>query len=239
MPATTMDPTQRRAARWIGLLYLPSFIIVLIINMWILGSLIVVGNPTQTIENIMANEAMFRYALIGNAAYAVAVFALAAALHALLRPLDALGAGFVLLGRTVFGLTWLLVLVNEFTALRLISKPEYAQVLGSDALGQWVRLYLSGYDLYYVGLLFWSLAATQAAWLLRQSTLIPRALANAGLVASIWCVLCTIAHFANPGFPKLVNLWFYDLPMVLFEIAASLLLLLRSMETREHPAPVA
>jgi hypothetical protein len=118
-------------------------------------------------------------------------------------------------GRLVQGVTWLLVTVNLFTALRLLSRPEYVRAFPPNQLPVLARLYLSGFDQYYVGLLFWSLAATAGAYLWLKSAYVPRALAACGALASAWCAACTFVLFLFPDFPKLVNLWWFDMPMVL------------------------
>ena len=40
---------------------------------------------------------------------------------------------------------------------------------------------------------------------------------------------CTLVLFVFPNFPKVLNLWLFDSPMVLFEIVLSLLLLFRGL----------
>lgn len=232
MPANSTNDIQQRASRWIGILYLPSFVVVLATNMGVLQSLIVPGDPGGTARNILAHEGLFRLALIGNAAYVIAVFVIAVAYHALLKPYNAMQAQWVLLGRTLFGAVWTLTLVNQFSALRLTTRPEYASIMGSEEWALWVRFYLSGYDQYYVGLLFWSLAATASARLLIRSGLIPKSLARFGVAASVWCVFCTLAHYVDGRFSTVVNLWWYDLPMVIFEIVTSFFLLAFGVRTR-------
>ena len=92
-------------------------------------------------------------------------------------------------------------------------------------------MYLSGYDAYYVGLLFWALGATVGSYLWFKSNYIPRALAAFGLVTSAWCVTCTLVYYIFPEFTKVVNLWWFDSPMALFESALSLWLLSKGLKT--------
>ena len=125
------------------------------------------------------------------------------------------------------------MVLNLFTALRLLSHPEYAGI-PSDQLPVLARLFLSGFDQYYVGLLFWSLASGVGACLWLRSRYINRVLAAFGVLASVWCVGCTIALLISPGFSKTVNLWLFDTPMVLFEIILSFLLLVRGLRSRDR-----
>ena len=125
--------------------------------------------------------------------------------------------------------------LNHFTALRLLSRPEYAGI-PADQLPVLARLYLSGFDQYYVGLLFWSLGATVGAFLWLKSRYVPGALAAFGILASAWCAACTIVLLILPDFSGVLNLWWFDSPMALFEIALSLLLLFRGLRP-SGPAP--
>ena len=83
----------------------------------------------------------------------------------------------------------------------------------------------SGFDTYYVGLLFYGLASTVYGVLWYKSRYIPRALAVIGVVASAWAVFCTFAFYLFPGFAKAVGLWSFDTPLGLFEIVTGFWLL--------------
>ena len=228
MTTRAVDSSQRIAAKIFGLTYLPSFVLVVAINFGILQPLIASSDPAQAAKNILAHETPFRIGLVGFVLYCVGVLVVSAALYVILKPVDQNLALLATFGRLVHGLTWLLVALNHFTALRLLSRPEYAG-FPSDQLPVLARLYLSGFDQYYVGLLFWSLGATAGAYLWLKARYVPSALAAFGILASAWCAGCTFVLLILPGFPKVVNLWWFDTPMALFEIALSLLLLFRGL----------
>ena len=233
--------SQRRAARMAGLAYLLSFAIVVSVNFGIFTRLIVGADPTLTARNILAHETLFRAGLAGAVFYSIAVLCVSAALYVVLSPVDQLLALLAALGRLAHAFTWLLITVNLFTALRLVSRPEYAHAFTPEQIPWLAQPYLSGFDQYYVGLLFWSLSGAVGAYLWLKSGYIPRALAGFGIVASIWCAACTVVLYLFPDFPKVVNLWWFDTPMGLFEIALSFLLLFRgprmaSPAGQEQPA---
>lgn len=223
------DSSQRAAAKIAGLAYLLSFVTVVVVNFGIFGRLMVTTDAAQTARNILAHETLFRVGIAGEVLYCAGVFLLSAALYVILKPVDRHLAVIASLGRAVHGLTMLLVALNMFTALRLLSRPDYARAFSPEQLPVLARLYLTGFDQYYVGLLFWSAGATVGACLWLQSRYIPRALAAFGIVASAWCVACTFVLFIFPDFQKVVNLWWFDTPMALFEIALSFLLLFRGL----------
>ena len=85
------------------------------------------------------------------------------------------------------------------------------------------------FDYYYVGLLFGALASTVCGYLWFKSRYIPRALAAFGVISSAFCVACTFVFYIFPGFDKIVNLWWFDTPMGLFDIALSFWLLFKGL----------
>jgi hypothetical protein len=211
------------------LAWLLSFVTVVSVNLGIFGHLIVRDDPAQTARNTLAHETLFRVGLTGDLLYCIGVLTLSAALYVVLKPVNQTLALLAVFGRLVHGFTWLLLTLNLFTALRLLSGSEYARLLPPDQLPVLAWLYLSGFDQYYVGLLFWSAGGTVGACLWFKSGYVPRALAAFGVLASGWCAACTFALLLFPDFPKVVNLWWFDVPMALFALALSCLLLFRGL----------
>jgi hypothetical protein len=96
------------------------------------------------------------------------------------------------------------------------------------------RLYLAAnFDDYYVGLPFFSLASTVCSYLWLKSNYIPRALAAFGLISSAWCVLCAFIFLIFPHFNKIVNDYWFDSPMVIFEMVLSFWLLFKGLRPAE------
>jgi hypothetical protein len=229
MTISTIDESQRTAAKIAGLACPISFVTVVAVNFGIFARLIVSDNPAETTRNILAHETLFRIGVAGDMVYCVGVLVLLTALYVILKPVSQNLALLAAFGRLVHGLTWLLATLNLFTALRLLSHAEYSRAFGPDQLSALARLYLSGFDAYYVGLLFWGLGATVGSCLWFKSNYIPRALAVFGVVSSAWCAACTFIHYIYPNFPKVVNLWWFDSPMALFELALSFWLLFKGL----------
>ncbi|MBI3664372.1 MAG: DUF4386 domain-containing protein [Acidobacteria bacterium] len=231
MAVRALDDSQCRAAKYAAVAYLISFVTVVLVNFGIFARLIVRGNPAETARNILAHETLFRIGIVGDLVYCMGVVVLLTALYVILKPVDQNLALLAAFGRLVYAVVWALVPLNLFTAVRLLSGADYARAFGPDQLPVLARLYLTGFDQYYVGLLFWSLASTICAYLWFKSGYVPRALAAFGLLGSAWCAACTVALFIFPTFPTIVNLWWFDTPMALFELALSFLLLFKGLQT--------
>ena len=231
------DRSQRNAAKAFGLTYLLSFVLIAAANFGIFQPLLSALDPAQIAHNILTNQTLFRVSLVGFLLYAVGILVLSSSLYVTLKPIGQNLALFAAFSRLAHGFVWLLIVINLFTALRLLTYPEYAGI-PSDQLPVLARLYLSSFDQFYVGELFWAMASGVGAYLWLKSRYIHRALATFGILASAWCVGCVFALFISPGFSKAVNLWWFDMPMVLFEIGLSFLLLYRGLRSGDHePSP--
>ena len=233
MIPSVFDRSQRSAAKVFGLTYLLSFVLITTANFGILQPLLSSSDPAEIARNILMNQTPFRVSLVGFLLYAVGIVVLSSSLYAILKPVGRSLALFAAFSRLAYGFVWLLIVINLFTALRLLSYPEYAGI-PSEQLPVLARLYLSSFDQFYVGELFWAMASGVCAYLWLKSRYIHRALAIFGILASAWCVGCVIALFISPDFSETVNLWWFDMPMVLFEISLSFLLLYRGLRSGDQ-----
>jgi len=230
MTIARIDNSQRTAAKvagWSGLL---TFAIVVFGNYVLLNPLIVSGNVAATAQNIVAHQTQVRITAVCFLTYSLGVFVLLSALYVILKPIN---PGLALIGalfRFVFALLWLLAPLNLLSALRLLSNANYLQVFEPDRLQAMARLHIgANFDAYYVGLPFFGLAATICAWLWLRSKYIPRGLSIFGVVGSAWCVFCAVVYLIFPDFNKIVNDYWFDSPMALFEMVLSFWLLFKGL----------
>lgn len=208
------------------------FIAIVAVSFNIIFPLNDVPTAADVARRVLADERLFRIGIAGYVVSCVALVVQVAAFYVILEPVDRMLALLATLGRLVNAFTWVVTILNLFMALGF-SKD------GEPALA---RLYLSGWNVYYVGLVFWSLGAGVGAYLLYKSNYIPRPLAAFGVVASVWCAACTFVYYIFPGFADAVNLWWFDTPMVLFELVLSGWLLVKGLRQSTavavRPAPL-
>jgi len=234
----TIDNSQRLAAKIAGISGLLSFAIVVFGNYALLGPLIVAGNAAETARNIMAHQTQVRVALTCFLVYSASVVVLLGALYVIFRPVDRILALLGALFRLVFAFLWLLAPLNLLGALRLLGSANYLQVFEADRLQALARLQIAAnFDDYYVGLPFFGLAATVCSYLWLKSGYIPKPLAAFGVIASAWCVICAFAFLIFPHFNRVVNDYWFDSPMAIFELVVSFWLLFKGIgaSTRSKP----
>lgn len=226
-----IDNSQRTAAKvagWSGLL---TFAIVVFGNYALLNPLVVSGNAAATAQNIMAHQTQLRLTVVCFLTYSLGVVVLLTALYVVLKPVNHGLALAAALFRLVFALLWLLSPLNLLGALRLLSNAKYLQVFEPDRLQALARLNLgASFDDYYLGLPFFGLAATVCAWLWLKSNYIPKGLAIFGVIAAAWCVFCAVVYLIFPAFNKIVNDYWFDSPMAIFELLLSFWLLFKGLK---------
>ncbi len=228
---TTIDDSQRTAAKVAGVAGLLAFVLVVFGNYVLLEPLIVPRNAADTARNILAHQTQFRVALICFTTYGIGAIVLLTALYVVLAPVNRGLALAAALFRLVFAMLWLIAPLNSLAALRLLGDTSYLKVFEPDRLQALARVQLAGsFDDYYVGLPFFGLAATICAWLWFRSNYIPKGLALFGVISSAWCVFCAVVYLIFPNFNKIVNDYVFDSPMALFELAVSLWLLIKGLK---------
>src|SRR6202162_1948865 len=230
MTISPINELQRKAAIVAGISYLITFAIVVYVNFGIHDRLIVANNPAETAQNILKHEQLFRIGITGDLIYCVGVVVLLTALYVILKPVNSGLALLAAFWRLIWVLVWLVMTLNLIDALRLLRGADYLRAFESERLQALAKLYLStSFDYYYVGLLFGALASPVCGYLWFKSRYIPRALAAFRVILSAFCVACTLVYYIFPNFDKIVNLWWFDTPMGVFDIVLSFWLLFKGL----------
>jgi hypothetical protein len=228
--AQVVDDTQRTAARVAALAYLLSLAAVVYAYFGLRAGLFVSDDMAESLRRIAAAESAFRLSVVLDVVYCIGVVVALTALYIVLRPVHRRLALLAAALRLVDAVTAMLTVLSLLTVVRLANTAAYRQSLSAESLHALVRLnWYTASDQYYVGLAFWSLSSTILGWLWLKSRYIPVPLALVGLVSSAWCALCTFAYIINPAFANAVNLWWFDSPMVLFDIVLCFWLLFRGL----------
>ncbi len=230
MTTGVIDQSQRKAAKVAGFTFLFAIAIVVFSNYSITFRFIV-PDAAETARNIIANQTLFRINIVCNLIYLVTLIVMFTSLYVILKPVNknlALAAAFF---RLIYALMWGIMALNTLGALRLLGDAAYLPVFNADQLQTLSRLHLSSsWDAYYVGLPFWGLASVVCSYLWLRSRYIPRALAVFGMISSVWCVICAFIFIIFPNFGETVNLYLFDMPLVIFETTLGFWLLFKGLK---------
>jgi hypothetical protein len=222
-----------RAARVAGLLYLCAIVLGFIMLMYIPDRLIVSGNAAATANTIVANESLFRIAIVGDIATGALWLFVVLALYRLLSDVDIAQANLMLiLGAFMQVPLYFVNAVNYTAVLLLVSGAGYLAPFSEaqrDALAM-LFLRLHYYQLL-ASFLFAGLWLIPFGILVFKSRFLPRFL-GVWLVANgiSWAVFC-IVGFSAPQYADLVRR--ISSPFLLGEIAITLWLLI--VGAREAP----
>jgi Domain of unknown function (DUF4386) len=195
------------------------------------GSLLVCGDPTQTAQNIINSERLFRIGVASDLATYTAVLLATWALYVLLRPVDRNLALLAVFFRLIELAIHFNVTLNSLAALRLLSGDEYLKTLEVGQLRSLAQLALgvqaAGLN---VGFILLGLGSAIFAYLLFKSRYIARTLAGWGVFSSLLLAAYALAIIV---FPKAGELQVVPmLPMGIYEVTLGFWLLLRGAKIR-------
>jgi hypothetical protein len=233
----TIDASQRKAARIVGLSYLLALPPAIFAEFYVRGRLIASGNVAQTALNIMAHERLFRLGTASNLTVFAIDVALIMALYVVLMPVNRslalLATGWGLIETAIL----VVVTLRDFEVLRILSAADYLHAFEASQLQALARLSLSAhFDAYNVGLVLAGLRSTAFCYLWFKSRFIPRPLAVWGVVASFLMGASAFSLIIFPELAKVVGVEIYGAPIFFFELTMGFWLLLKGLPP-SGPAP--
>jgi hypothetical protein len=212
-----------------------AYVIIIILGIFGVGFLvesnIVSGNYAATVNNIMANELLFRIGIVGEIMMFVLVVLLSLALYVILKTVNKnlallallwrLGEAIIGGGVTVIsGLIPLLLLNDE-----AVFETEQLQAL----VGLFLNVRTAGLD---VVLIFIGMGGTLFCYLFFKSKYVPRILAVWGMLTYVSMLILAFISILLPNLPETIKMVFY-VPGGLFEIIFGLWLLVKGINVEQ------
>jgi hypothetical protein len=203
---------------------------------FIRGKLIVRGNATQTAQNIIGSERLFRIGIATDLVTFTGVLVLIWALYVLLRPVDRNLAILAAFSRLVEVAIHYVATLFSLVALVLVGGADYLNTFDASQLHSLAQVAMSaqgaGLNLGFVLLGFGSAVF---AWLFLKSGYVPKPLAALGVVASF---LLSTSSLAVIVLPELVGPYRLAAmaPMGIYEVTLGFWLLLRGANVPSHGA---
>jgi hypothetical protein len=135
--------TQKKAARMAGVLYLLVIVFGVFAELYVRSILIVPENADQTVQNIVANKAMFRLGFISDLLMQFAFFVLPFPLFQLFekvhRGYARLMVGSVMVSVAIMGLNML----HQFAAVLILEKPGLTAAFSPGQVNEMVLFFLT------------------------------------------------------------------------------------------------
>lgn len=238
MTISTIDESQRKAARVVGFTYLFAMATSVFAEVYVRGQLIVADNVAETARNIVAHERLWRLGIASFLLCLLTGVALIAALYVILKRVNQNLALFAALMRVVETAIGVAATLNSFDVLRLLSGADYLQALRTDQLQALARIPISAYDAgIYVTFVFVGVGSTVFCYLWFKSHYIPRALAALGVVGSLLLAVGSFAIIIFPDLAQILGLS-YMMPLGVFEVTMGFWLLIKGLRPSGTAEPV-
>jgi MFS family permease len=233
------DTSQRKAAKVAGFMFL--FIVIGWILNWTLvdSKLTVAGNVTATVNNIMANELLFRIGITNELIFSIGGVVLALALYILLKPVNknlALLALFLKLMEAIIAAVMVLV---AFFALQMLNGTAYLTVFNpvqlQDIVGLFLTVRSTGST---ISMVFLGLNLIIFLYLLFKSMYVPRILAGFGIFSYSLILVYSLANILVPQNATVLTMvntisMIFFAPSVLFELMIGLWLIFKGINVRQ------
>lgn len=207
----------------------------------ILGNLpsqqMITGDVTETANNIIAHERLFRVSIASNLLTYLIDIVLIWALYLLLKPINKKLALLAVFLRLLETASLAVGVIDELVTVRLLTHPDYLKALEPNQLYAFARVTMSTYGAgYSVGFTCLGLGSTVFSYLLLKSNYVPKALAGLGIFSSL---LIGVGTFAVIIFPELRKLFPYGYgPIGIYEVTLGFWLLIKGAPEPERANPV-
>jgi hypothetical protein len=238
MTLSSIDDTQRSAARVVGASYLLAIPPALFTGIYVASQLVTGKNAAESAQWITSHELLFRLGIASDLTAFTIDIALIAALYLVLKPVSrglALFATFVRLVETALFFS---VTMKYLDMLGYLGSADYARALGTEQLQSLARLAIASHNAgYNIGLVLAALGSTVFCYRWLKSGYIPKWLAGFGVFASIVLASFTFAWIIVPEYAKIITVGIYGGPIFLFELTMGLWLLLRGIRQQDAPQP--
>ncbi len=218
-------------ARVAGLAYVITILLGIFSASFVESNLIVPGDNAATVNNIMANELLFRIGIIGEIMMFVLVVLLSWALYVILKTVNKNLALLALLwrvGEAIIG-GGITVLSGLIPLLLLnggaVFETEQLQAL----VGIFLDVRNAGLD---IVLIFIGVGGTVFCYLFYKSKYVPRILAAWGMFTYLSMLILSFASILIPNLPETIRMAFYALGG-LFEIIFGLWLLVKGVNVEQ------
>lgn len=234
MPISTIDDSQRTAARVAGIAYLLTNATAMFASFYVGSKLIVDGNLAKTAANIASSERLFRLGIASDLFTFAAVIPLIVALYVILRPVNRNLALLALSWGLVETSIFVVATLNNLDVLRLLSGAAYLRAFEADRLQVLMRLSIGSHGAAYnVGLIFFGLRSTVSSYLFLRSTYIPKLLAALGVLSSLLVTSCCFAFIVFPNLEDILEPGIF-MPILIFELATGCWLLVLGFRRPRH-----
>lgn len=206
-----LDPSQRKAARLAGFMFLLAFIVPTLNWAFVLSRFSDADSALNTVRNIMASEFIFRAGLTVELFMAVFLVILGWALYRLLKPINNNLALLALLLKSVEATLMAVSVLIPFIALQAYSSEHLHSPLG--------LIFNSHTAITSIPMVFLGMDMMLFSYLLFKSRYVPRLLAGFGIISFALILIHALMYILTPELASMpINQIIFWTPSGLFEL---------------------
>lgn len=224
----------KTTARTAGLLYLIVVLTGIFSLAYVPARLIVWNDAAKTVQNIVANEQLFRLGIASSIVCYATFLLLPLVLYRLLKPVQLNYARLMVILAIVSVPISLLNLQHKFSALSLVKGAAFLNAFDTKQLQAQVMFHLKTYNSgILIAQLFWGLWLFPFGYLVYKSNFLPKIL---GILLMLGCVGYVIDLFATicvPGYNETIIADYITRPAALGEIGTCLWLLIVGIRNKD------
>jgi len=219
--------SRNKTARGAGLLYLLLIIGGIISLAYIPSQLIVKGSTSQTFENITNSEFLFRLGIVSGIITFLIYILLPFVLYKLLHQVNKVHANLMVIFVWISVPIFFVNILNKFSILTLINKPEYLEKLGITELQTQVMFHIDSYNNgLEISQIFWGLWLFPFGYLVYKSGFLPKLLGVFLMAGCFGYLITFFGGFLYSGFNKTILSEIVGYPAPIGEIGICLWLLI-------------
>jgi hypothetical protein len=222
-----MNNDRNKTARLAGLIYLVTVFTGIFHLVYVPTKLIVWKDSSQTLENLINNEFLFRFGITAEVIMLIAFLLLPIVLYKLLNQVNQNYAKLMVVFVFISIPFSFANVLKKFSVLTLIKKPDYLQNLSTEEIQTQLMFFLDSYsDGINVSQVFWGLWLMPFGYLVYKSGFLPKILGVFLIVGGVGYLIeffagFLISNYYNTMIPKILKL-----PSTVGEIGTCLWLLI-------------
>lgn len=229
MTNQTTTLSLRKTARFAGLLYLILIIVGIFAQGFVREQLLVPGDATATVNNILASEGLFRMSIAGDLLMILCDIALGAIFYLLLKPVNRTLALLAAFFRLAQAATLGINLLTLFISLRLTSGADYLTSFVTEQLQALSMLFFEAHSVGYdIALVFFGVYLLLQGYLMAKSSYFPGFLGTMLVIAGL-SYLANSFSFLYPSYATMIGQFMIG-PTLLAELVLTLWLLIKGID---------
>lgn len=219
--------SRNKTARVAGILYLILIIGGIISLAYIPSQLLAPENASKTFKNITNNEFLFRLGIVSGIVTFLIYILLPLVLHKLLHQVNKVYANLMVIFALISVPIFFINILNKFSVLTLINKPEYLDKLGEVQLQTQVMFHIDSYNNgLEISQIFWGLWLFPFGYLVYKSGFLPKVLGILLMIGCFGYLITFFGGFLYTDFDKTIIYEIVGYPAPLGEIGICLWLLI-------------